>query len=231
MDTDDVHERRGPRGAGGTTEGAIMACLRHETRAEHVALEQTPFAVALGAGQLTMSQYVALLRCYLPIYRTLEATLAGCAEPSVLAVYRPERAKAPRIESDLAHLPGSGAAAVDALVEGAGGSIATLQRTIQSAGGAPARLLGQLYVFEGSTLGARMILPRLQACLGLDDTNTGYFRGYGGETLARWGQFTEAMNHAAATPEAQEQAVVGARETFVGLRALFVALGPLSAPS
>jgi heme oxygenase len=49
--------------------------------------------------------------------------------------------------------------------------------------------IGYCYVKQGSTLGARILLKRLQNCLAIDNSATRFFQGYGEHTTAVWQQF------------------------------------------
>ncbi|TPG49200.1 biliverdin-producing heme oxygenase [Roseomonas nepalensis] len=77
-----------------------------------------------------------------------------------------------------------------------------------------AEAMGSLYVMEGSTLGGRVILKRLDG-LGLPEGSRGYFAGHGARTGAMWTAFLERLE---AEAEPDTDAVLrGARATFATL--------------
>ncbi|WP_119155029.1 biliverdin-producing heme oxygenase [Caldimonas tepidiphila] len=84
-----------------------------------------------------------------------------------------------------------------------------------------ARALGSLYVIEGSTLGARIIGPRLQAGLGVTPQAGGsYFAGHGEHTGTMWRDFRQALAELPPGP-AWDEAAEAARQTFAGLIGVF----------
>jgi heme oxygenase (biliverdin-IX-beta and delta-forming) len=87
-----------------------------------------------------------------------------------------------------------------------------------------AHALGSLYVLEGSTLGARIILRRLQSELGVSaDCGTAYFSGYGQATGSMWRDFRSTLDRRVPPddPGAQHDASAAAVATFVVLIAVF----------
>jgi heme oxygenase len=81
-----------------------------------------------------------------------------------------------------------------------------------------ARALGVAYVLEGSTLGGRFILTRMQPRLGhLRGVATHFLEGYRGATGAMWRGYCAMADAALAEPGAYDEAEAGARETFATL--------------
>lgn len=81
-----------------------------------------------------------------------------------------------------------------------------------------ARALGVAYVLEGSTLGGRYILAKLPPPLvRLRGRATAFLTGHGPETGSRWRAFAAIVARELVTPAAEDEAVFGARETFVRL--------------
>lgn len=81
-----------------------------------------------------------------------------------------------------------------------------------------ARALGVAYVLEGSTLGGRYILAKLPPPLHrLRGHATAFLVGHGPETGSRWRAFTTIVTRELTTRALEDEAVVGARETFVRL--------------
>lgn len=84
--------------------------------------------------------------------------------------------------------------------------------------GSLARATGAAYVLEGSTLGGRYILAKLPPALAaLRGRATAFLEGYGDETGARWRAFGEVVARAIGSPADEDEAVLGACETFARL--------------
>jgi heme oxygenase (biliverdin-IX-beta and delta-forming) len=53
----------------------------------------------------------------------------------------------------------------------------------------PARVLGSMYVVEGSTLGGQILLRHMRSRFGLKQAGCAFFSGYGEQTGRMWKQF------------------------------------------
>ena len=197
-----------------------MERLRAETSEEHEATEATALSRAMLAGSVSPEAYKAQLRAYHQVHHALERSLGAAAKesPAVRAVVEQVGKKTPVLSDDLDRLAEVVAADSPALRA----AVAALVRVVSQVD--EAALLGALYVLEGSSLGATVLLPRLQQALGLKDEGLSYYRGHGAETRSRWNAFGERMDEALAAPAAQEVAIASARTTFAGLRAIFDAI-------
>lgn len=83
-----------------------------------------------------------------------------------------------------------------------------------------ASALGCAYVLEGATLGARTLLPLVQARLGLTaETGARYLASYGDEVEPMWRTFTAAVDSWCCGPERQASAAQAAVATFAALDA------------
>jgi heme oxygenase len=89
-----------------------------------------------------------------------------------------------------------------------------------------AQALGSLYVIEGSTLGARVIAPRLEASLGVvAGHGARYFNGFGDDAISVWRDFREcAERELGGAVEPTDSACQSARRTFASLIELFTPL-------
>jgi heme oxygenase len=193
----------------------IMARLRDETADLHHQAETREFQQRMFRGELGRPEYVAWLAQMWHVHRTLESELvrARTADARFVAV-RDEHFKAERLAADL-----------DAL--GAGrpaplGSTARLLARIEAAGrDEPLRLLGYLYVLEGSANGNRILARRMLPTLGLDAATAGrYLDPYGDRQREVWVEFKSDMARFEISP-AQGDALVGAaRELFAGISEL-----------
>ena len=86
----------------------------------------------------------------------------------------------------------------------------------------PTAALGSLYVLEGSALGGQFITAAARRHLGLTPGHgTAYFHGCGSATAARWREFLVRLEADLASPQARQEAVLGANATFDVLTDLF----------
>lgn len=77
------------------------------------------------------------------------------------------------------------------------------------------RLLGAMYVLEGSALGGLVIARHLERVLALNPgQGNAYFRGFGERTGAIWIEFCEVLQRSVAEEET-ETAALAAREMFL----------------
>ncbi|MEU4926036.1 biliverdin-producing heme oxygenase [Streptomyces yokosukanensis] len=185
-------------------------CLRTGTRAWHDTLETTGFATALLAGTLPLDRYVGQLAAHRMVLRSLEAELSRTAEPAVAGLWAAEDLrKVPLIERDLRHFAATGVEPERWPAAEAAAFVRDIRRTAVVD---PSSLLGQLYVLEGSTLGALHLRRRLTRAydLGASD-GTAY---YGCGDRARWSRFTTRLNEALADPAAQTRALVAAERAY-----------------
>jgi heme oxygenase len=197
---------------------AVMTRLRVETRELHQAAERTFVARAIMGGTLTRAGYAAHLAGLCALHESLEFALDRSKDARVQAVWNPSMRRAPRLALDLRALRVAPAASHPGEAEARLAAASFLDER------EPAALLGALYVFEGSSLGARVLLPLLEASLGLGPEATGYYRGEGARAGERFRAFSDRMNQALADGDG-DAAVRGAREAFLAVCALYDAVG------
>jgi heme oxygenase len=197
----------------------IMGRLRIEIRSAHEQLEALPFSKALLAETLPLSLYVGQLEAYLPIHRALEKHGKNHSDSAIRAVWREDMCRVPLLMDDLAQF--------NAEMPTAAVQLATTDfvhfiedMALKNSVG----LLGILYVFEGSTLGARLITPRLQSAYQLGDKGVRYYQAYQEETLEHWKQFSQRMNATITDVNQQDIVLDAAKKTFNHVHALLVAL-------
>jgi heme oxygenase len=79
----------------------------------------------------------------------------------------------------------------------------------------PAAALGCAYVWEGATLGGRVLLPVVEERLGLTAAHgAAFLASYGAQVGAMWGRFSDAVNAFCDKPDRQSLAVDAAITTF-----------------
>lgn len=182
--------------------GPVHQRLRQATRDAHGRLERRmPFM----APDFDLAAYRRLLGAFHGFYRPLEALLAAPAQ-AIAGLDWPERVKLPLLARDLRAL-GMTTAEIDALPP-CGGLPALHER---------GRVLGCLYVLEGSTLGGQVVQRLLGQRLGADAGGAlAFFGSYGPEVGARWRGFLRCLDAAPDAPLA-EAAEQGAIDTFHAL--------------
>ena len=83
------------------------------------------------------------------------------------------------------------------------------------AASSPEAAFGCAYVWEGATLGGRILLPLVEKRLGLTaERGAAFLASYGDDVTAMWLKFSAALNAFCSTPERQAAAVEAAATTF-----------------
>ena len=185
--------------------------LREATRAEH---EATEALMPLTAPGLTREIYVRVLQTLFPLLRGWEVWVEGVAEGDLRGMLE-KRRRSHLLMADMrlfgAEPAGNQVTVVkwDAIVAGQAGQGAS----VSSAPGFEARLLGAVYVMEGSTLGGRFLARHVEGALGLaPGVGDSYFQGHGEATGGMWREVLEKIS---AIPEAHaHHAIASAKRTF-----------------
>lgn len=181
----------------------ILSTLRERTRSLHHRLEQRidPFRSVR-----TPEAYQALLVRFYGFVEPFERELA--LAPVRPAVELARRRKAPLLERDLLALGATPA------------QLAAIERCAEVPRPASAAAaMGQLYVLEGSTLGARHMARHFAQTLGVTPASGGaYFHAYGPETDEMWQAFREALS---AYDAEREPVVDAAMKTFEAMERWF----------
>ncbi len=192
----------------------LMDSLRNATWSEHKKLEKRPFNQALAGGCLAQAAYVSQLQQYFLLLLVLEQALANSHHPSVQHVWQEDLRKTHLLQRDLLYFQ-----ALEPLHAVPANSLfmhwlEAIQHTEELA------LLGILYVFEGSTLGASVLLPIVQKSYALTQAGCAFYRAYGVDTRAHWAIFRERMNQAVLEPAQQHQVIQAAQQCFSQIAAL-----------
>jgi hypothetical protein len=91
----------------------------------------------------------------------------------------------------------------------------------------PGKLLGFLYVVQGTTKGNQVHLPDIVRCFNLNsDEGASFYRGYGTATEAHWEEFRSVMN--GADEELAHDALQGTVDMYDALQRFHESLYPLS---
>ena len=199
----------------------IMARLREETREDHEHSERRPLERALFAGTLPRDRYIALLGQRYLMHAALEGALLRWRgdDPVRATVVCEELMQTPQLCSDLWHF-GLEPSRIDPIPP-----TAEFIRLLAAAEGS-SRLLGALYVLEGSKNGARIIAPRVQKAYGLSGGGTAYLDPHGPQQRAYWERFKQAMDALPLKESEADEIVAMARETFAAIAKIDDALYP-----
>lgn len=188
----------------------VLGRLRSETRPRHEALEEVVWLFEPG---LTVAGYHRYLAALHRVYRPAEEALRAVGALPAILPDLDERWKVPTLEADLRALGGM-------LDEPP--SLEPAHRRPVSGWQPPrdaASALGCLYVFEGATLGGRLLRRHLAETLALPDGRGLDFFGIYGERIGeRWQAFRGCLGGWVGEEEARADAVIAAADqTFEAL--------------
>ncbi len=163
--------------------------LRAAIATTHTSIEQTPLAATMIGGTITAEQYAEWLTNFAHLHGELESALADC--PLAAGVYRSEEmARTPLLTRDRQHFP------LDPLDRPHPAAAELAEQFSEWKVSAPHKLLGVLYVLEGSRMGSMALVRPLarafaltpQPGVGLDY----HLDGIAGRPQ-RWGEFRAAL--------------------------------------
>ncbi len=201
----------------------LSARVRSTLAPTHARLETTPFSAAVMDGSVPRDAVVTYLRCLSAAHEALEGRLAASQDELVRCVWSAELAKTPLLTKDLALTDPNGKAAP--LYEAKRLAAHFADESVSDAS-----LLGALYVFEGSQMGARPMKACFAKGLGVETDALAYFGCYGDKGGPVWAAF-KAKFDAAPFTDAQRDAVVAeAVAAMAGLEKALDALHPAARP-
>lgn len=153
--------------------------LREQTAAAHRVLDSSPLLSALLSPELSLASYVKILSIFYDFYCDYESILLEtCADLRFDAC---ARQKLPLLEKD--------ARALGVSFDRSHTDFPSLNLDSK------AKVLGMIYVVEGSTLGGRVIAKHLAKKLGLNAMNgAAYFHNYGSAVASRWLETQALLN-------------------------------------
>lgn len=170
-----------------------LSHLRDVTRAAHLAVENV---LGLQEADLTVVRYRTVLARLYGFWSAWEVQIAALYDDNLFLA---PRRRAHLLAADLTRL---GLKDVEHLPRSPG--VPLRDRCMA---------LGSIYVMEGSSLGARIILRNVERCLGDEGTKSSrYFAGYGEQTGAMWRAFLERLEQT--SPSDRELVGQGALATF-----------------
>ena len=169
--------------------------LKEATKELHARLDSMPAMRQLMRKDLTLDQYSEVLLHLDDWLREMAVHLHLVSSPSFAAIDR----KLDALRTDLF-------------------TLGTTRRAVklQLASTDPHYALGIHYVIEGSTMGARVLAPRIEQSLQRTDI-THFYRLYGEHTLANWSDTISLLENELTTQWQRERAVDGATAAFNAL--------------
>lgn len=178
-----------------TVDGALLPRLKAATVGAHARLERT---VAVFERVASRSGYSALIARFYGLYEPLEERLAAAVDWTAQRYDFDARRKTPLLARDLLALPrGADRVATAARCE-ALPDVSSLSR-----------VLGCLYVLEGSTLGGQMIARELQRRHGMTSgSGAAFFSSYGSAVGPQWRAFQAWAETQARAMSDNEQTVI-----------------------
>ena len=173
--------------------------LKEATKGLHTQLDSMPAMRQLMRPDLTLKQYREILSHLDSWLREMSAQLHLPFQPSFASIEH----KLNALRTDLETL---------------GQSRPTL--TLHLASTDPHYALGVHYVIEGSTMGARILAPRIETSLGRTDISH-FYRLYGEQTLANWAETINLLERELTTQQRLDRAAEGATFAFNSLISRF----------
>jgi heme oxygenase len=184
--------------------------LRIAAREKHERLQRYPLFQAMIDGQLPLSSYVAWLRVMTTVVGVLESEIEASAEVGLGRLWQPSMRKLPLLQTDVAEFDAVPSAATEAIVP-----TLALVETLRRWGQEDAvSLIGGLYVFEGSTLGGKVLRKRLADQYRLKGRGLAYVSAYGRFTQSRWRGFCERLEALDLSEHDEARAAAAASTTF-----------------
>jgi heme oxygenase len=202
----------------------VLDLLRSATWHRHEAFERLPFVTALKDGSLPLTSYIGQLRGLAVIFSALEQALAH-SDATVISLVTPLlKSRFDMLCADLAHFSPR---LVPDILPAVRDSLDIAGKIRATSCTSPNKLIGYLYVLQGTTKGNRVHLPDIIRCFNLkDQEGTSFYCGFGDDTDVRWEEFRSVMNSVG--EEAVQDALQGTAEIYDALERFHEALYPLS---
>lgn len=201
----------------------LLVQLRSATWHRHEKFERLPFVTAMMNGTLPPESYIGQLRGLAVIFSAVDqaidrelTTLLSRIRPLINTRFK-------MMSADLAFFSPR---LVPDIFPAVRHSLACARNIRSLSGISSDRLIGSLYVLQGTARGNQVHLPDIIRCFDLhDDCGVSFYRGFGADTDARWEEFSAIIN---GFPDISLQdAIAGAMDMFDALDRFHEALYPL----
>ncbi len=196
--------------------------LRAVTWHRHETFDKLPFVVAMTNGTLPLESYIGQLRGLAAIFSTLKHAIGKSQSPLIERLKPLLTARFNMLSVDLEFFAPK---TVSDIIPALRLALDFARQLRIEAKVEPDKLLGYLYVLEGTIRGNQVHLPDIVRCFGFTDgQGASFYRGYGDATESHWEEFRAIMNGAEdSTRTAAEQ---GAAEIYTALEKFHEALYP-----
>jgi len=185
----------------------------------HDAIENTALAQRMAKGQVGREEFVRLLQQLRALHESLETTIGQT--PAVANFLSPSAERTTALAADLAYWQtGPGEPLPGARKLGSAFRRMASKR--------PTALLGSLYIFEGSRMGAKFLRRSIANALGTTDApghGLDYFVAGADEQPRNWGQFKRSLDATFWTAADERNLLAGARFTMRRLLAIYREVG------
>ncbi len=187
----------------------------------HKRAESTAFIQKLLRCKAGRENYLTYLRALSIVHAVLERSVSTSEHGLLKNIWREEMRKLPLLERDIeiigqGHSKDLTAPILAALKVAENIRSLSLQNTN--------RLVGYLYVLEGSTNGGTHIYPRVTQAFGLSgDAGVKYLKNYGEAQPKSWQRFKERLNAVVLNEKVLDEVVQGVHELYEGLIAILEA--------
>jgi heme oxygenase (biliverdin-IX-beta and delta-forming) len=191
----------------------FLACLKADTQARHIALENTRLTRELMSPELTRARYGTILYGFYGAFAPLEEALVTTLPAAPLEPIH----RTPLAEADIRHVLGQ----FDASRLQVGIALPWLSLDVPI-------MLGITYVLEGSRLGGKAISRHIQQTIGITAEEGGsFFAGTDSPGLSGWKAFKKyCADYASHHPDQQTKIIQAANDTFRYVEEYFAALYP-----
>lgn len=196
--------------------------IRDGTRREHDAVEAYPFSQELLAARLPLSAYVDWVRAMTAVVGQLERELDASRAPEIRHLWQPSMRKLALLRRDAERFDEQPSVATLAVPP----ALALADELRRWGEGDAARLVGALYVFEGSVLGSVVLRKKVRDHLVPDGGGVAYLSAYGDATREQWRAFAGRLDSLELGEDREALAIDAARTVFRMLGDLFETLHP-----
>ncbi len=204
----------------------VTESLQAATYDYNVRIGELPFFKSASVRPLAAESYIALLHGLTTIYDAFEQAIGQVGDPAVRAVWGRDLHKRTLLQQDLAAF---GAAQVRQVPAAELSAEALAEHLRLRASYDPRSLIGSAYALATWYMGGAPLCEHLRTLLQLaPGAGLSYLASFDGWGQAHWPEFAGRLNDIPLEAEAQQQAVLAARETLDGIEQLINVLHPLN---
>ncbi len=205
----------------------LMDMLREQTRKQHQKVDSSEFFSALLMLRLPLESYIGFLKTMAVVNYVLEHELNRNNIPEINKTWQAARmTKSLHIRKDLSYFEPMNILDIGSNNDDTIQLASTIREWSHSE---PIRLLGCLYVIEGSMQGARILKPKLAESYGLkNDSGLSYFTVYGAQSKKQWDTFKQNMNELTLSERNRDIIIDTAQEFFAAIENIIRHLFPVS---